>query len=132
MTKPHTVKDIFDQAVEFESREEQQAYLNEACAGETEVRREVESLLKALDRAGDFLGTQPVFDGGRDTPNLADATIALTPNPDAVPPQQLELPDYLQASTRPGSLGRLGHYEILDVIGRGGMSLVLKGFDEKL
>jgi WD40 repeat protein/serine/threonine protein kinase len=33
---------------------------------------------------------------------------------------------------RVGSLGRLKHYEILDVIGEGGFGTVLKGFDEKL
>ncbi|WP_165233839.1 protein kinase domain-containing protein [Aquisphaera insulae] len=39
---------------------------------------------------------------------------------------------FLEPSERPGSLGRLGGYEVSGVVGRGGMGLVLRGFDEAL
>ncbi|MBT6153973.1 MAG: serine/threonine protein kinase, partial [Planctomycetaceae bacterium] len=39
---------------------------------------------------------------------------------------------FLEPSTNPDSLGRLGHYEIQEVIGRGAFGTVLKAFDEKL
>ncbi len=38
----------------------------------------------------------------------------------------------LEPAQRPGSLGRLAHYEVLEVLGRGGFGTVLKVFDEKL
>lgn len=43
-----------------------------------------------------------------------------------------ELGPYLQASMKAGCLGRLGHFEIISIVGRGGFGIVLKAFDETL
>ncbi len=40
--------------------------------------------------------------------------------------------DFLDAPTRPESLGRLGDIDVLEVIGHGGMGIVLKGFQTAL
>jgi len=49
-------------------------------------------------------------------------------------PDQSEEPalDFLEPSDNPAMLGRLGPYEIVELIGRGGMGVVLKGFDREL
>ena len=46
------------------------------------------------------------------------------PGPDAV--------DFLAPSDDPAHLGRIGPYEVVEVIGRGGMGVVLKGLDPSL
>jgi hypothetical protein len=40
--------------------------------------------------------------------------------------------DFLQPSPRPDSLGWLGHYEALEVLGRGAFGIVFRAFDERL
>jgi formylglycine-generating enzyme required for sulfatase activity len=39
---------------------------------------------------------------------------------------------FLAPSQRPGALGRLDHYDVLEVRGQGGFGVVLRAFDEKL
>ncbi len=57
--------------------------------------------------------------------SAADAASVMTWSTQAVS-------DYLEASDNDEHIGRLGPYEIVEVIGRGGMGIVLRGIDSKL
>ena len=56
MKAEERIKEIFAQALEKKSPAEREKYLAEACQGDPELRQEVESLLRAGEQAGDFLG----------------------------------------------------------------------------
>ena len=74
----------------------------------------LESLLKKMiaDNAGGTADRAPL------DPSL-DPAIALPPG-------------LLEPSTRKGSIGRIGQFEVLAVVGRGGLGVVLRAFDQRL
>src|SRR5262249_45861355 len=62
---------------------------------------------------------------------LPEADLPVTLAEKTEPPSDERL-SFLQPGTRPDSLGRLAHYEVLQILGQGGFGIVLKAFDDKL
>ncbi len=112
-------KTIFLAALEIAEPSQRCAFLDDACRDLPDLRRGVERLLSALPKGGDFLEAPPLVLGGEIGPTTTDE------------PSAVKL-DFLAPSTRQDALGRLGHYEILEVVGSGGFGVVLKAFDAKL
>jgi tRNA A-37 threonylcarbamoyl transferase component Bud32 len=90
---------------------ERAAFLDEACAGDDTLRRSVETLLRLDAEPHGFLDVPAIE-------QLAENVAA-------------DL-SFLAPPSEPGSLGRLDHYEVLEVVGRGGTGAVLRARDTKL
>ena len=107
---PNSIEGLFLLALQENKLAERDAFLNEACRDDADQHRRVTALLRAFDDAGSFLETPA---GG--------------PRPQ----QEISL-SFLSPISKDGCLGTIGPYEVLDVIGRGGMGIVLRAVDPKL
>ncbi len=126
-----TDETLFAAALEHESPEAQAAFVDGACDG-PEQRARVESLLAAHEQAGSFLDRPAVGaddDSTRATPADDGGTRTFEPAGD---PSDADATAFLAPSDRPDSLGRIGHYEVLEVLGRGGFGIVFRAFDDIL
>ena len=94
------VKEIFEGALERRGAE-REAFLNRVCDGETEVREEVDSLLRSYEVAGSFM----------EAPAVAQAA------------------DDLAAAQKLTPGQRVKHYQIVNLIGEGGMGEVYLATD---
>ena len=119
ISNPSQVEALFFAALEKNDEAERAALLESACADDAELRRQVEKLLNAHPKMGEFLKTPAMEQMGAAS--------------DAPPPDDEDGGlDFLEPSTRPNSLGRLGHYEMLEMLGKGGFGIVFRAFDDVL
>lgn len=132
---PKRIKEIFLAASEQPDQAGRAAYLDEACGGDAALRARVEALLRSHDAAGSFLNTPIAV--------MPDVGCRETRSPDPVPESACDdgisgsdadswLQNYLAPATRSDSFGRLGHYEVLQVLGRGSFGIVLRALDDVL
>src|SRR5687768_9159826 len=98
------VREVFDSASRLKP-EERRRFVDEVCGDDEVLLAEVESLLSSSDSAGSFM----------ETPAVA------------------EVAGMIEAETRKLEAGKcLGHYEIIEQIGAGGMGEVYLAKDKKL
>src|SRR5262249_55913924 len=111
-----TERTVFLEAMEIADPAEREAYLDQACAGDAGLRRQVQRLLAAHERPGGFLERPAIEPGGAgaSTPGDAEGRAA-----DETPESQGERAAGCEA---PGTL--IGPHKLLEVIGEGGMGTV--------
>ena len=121
---PKRIQSVFAVVLEAEGDPAARAaLLDRECGDDEELRLRVMALLVAHDDPASIF-RQP----------------AATPFVGGTPPTEEFLQEedeqdkltFLQPSDKPGVRGRLGHYDVLEVLGRGGFGIVLRALDEKL
>ncbi|HZZ81973.1 MAG TPA: protein kinase [Gemmataceae bacterium] len=136
---PKRVQAVFLAVTETTDPDARAALLDRECAGDTELRQRIEALLRADGSRDSVLDAVPNFEADTPDEESTQALDSSTGSPIIAPATETtgnhsphgDL-NFLAPSSKPGSIGRLGHYEILKVIGQGGFGTVFKAFDEKL
>ena len=111
--------DIFGEALE-RTPAERGAFLDAACGAAPDLRAEVESLLSADQRAGDFMDTVDAERGAA----LLEAESGVEPATLSAANALASPPDPLTSVFSDSSGRRVGAYRLLRELGRGGMGVV--------
>ncbi len=122
-------QDVFLAAIDIADLDQRGKYIERVCGNDFTLRKSVGELLIAHEESGEFLKVPAIEQLAPDAedsgatldedsgPKLFDDSINLS---------------FLESSSQPGSLGRLSHYEMKRVLGRGGFGIVFEAFDTRL
>ncbi len=122
-------QDIFINALSYADPAERSRYLDGVCQADASLRQRIDELLECHQSSDSVLDRRPV-ELVVSLEFQEDITESFAEPAETTALQQLQ--PYLELSNYPGSLGRLGHYELLQILGQGGYGIVAKAVDTKL
>src|SRR5262249_24793730 len=114
---------------------ERAAWLDRECGDDAALRQRIDVLLRAFDQAGSLLDHPAVAVPPERVAEALELAQQVDTTQGEGPPDGKAAEEdlgFLPPSDKPGVMGCLGHYDILEVIGKGGMGVLLRAFDEKL
>ncbi|MEW4491093.1 protein kinase [Thalassoglobus sp. JC818] len=122
-------RQIFLASLEIDDPAARAAYIDQACGDNEQLRQQVEELFRSSEQASKFLET-PVAasDSAFEETLMSDSPSEDDPTTTG----EAEFRKYLKPTDRDGLIGRLGHYDIESILGRGAFGIVAKAFDTKL
>lgn len=121
-------RQIFLAAVEIENIDEQTKRVQELCGDDANLRLRVEELLRSHNADDSFLES-PAIERVEETLISGEES---TNDKSFDESGKQEFLQYLELTERDGFIGRLAHYDVECILGRGAFGIVAKGFDTKL
>jgi hypothetical protein len=142
-------QEVFLAAIELADSAQRAATIDRECGSDRQLKDRVLSLLATHRQSATVLDplalspfdpTAATMHGTMATdcePGLTEPSVTASEQGHVADCAKVEDEDnhpleFLEPSTKPESLGRLGHNEVLEVLGRGGFGIVVRAFDETL